>query len=250
MEHALSAKHIASDDVLIGYLDLCGTKVAYSSLTLEEQVERVILAVSNAWTELSNEFGTGQQSLYVHMFADSLVVAQRDKKAPTDCLNKLVEYFLSVQFKILQESQSYKIPILSRCMVKKGRYYGLLFEQAGSKLDDIVLNFSLVGGPTVVEMDELLKGLPVGVYIDQSLVSQYSDPGRLVPVEGEPMVFVKPPEFYISLERLFGNQDFDTWIDKMIDCSNGDVDFRNKLKPWADAIQNRLTSIKRVPHGS
>ena len=248
MENTLSAKHIASNDVLIGYLDLCGTKVVYTTLKLEEQLERVIVAVSNAWIELSNVFGTGQQSLYVHMFANSLVVAQRDKKAPDDCLNKLVEYFVSVQFKMLQKSQFHKIPILSRCMVKKGRYYGVLFEQLGSKLDDIILNFSLVGGPTVVEMNKLLEGLPVGVYIDQSLASQYADPSRLVPVEGEQLAFVKPPETFISFERLFGNHDFDTWIDEMIDRSNSDQEFKNKLKPWADAIQNRSTSIQRVSH--
>lgn len=250
MENALSAKHIASDNVLVGYLDLCGTKVVYATLELEEQVERVSLAISSAWTELSNVFGTAQQSLYVHMFADSLVVAQRNNKDPSDCLNKLVEYFLSVQFKMLQESQSGKIPILSRCMVKKGRYYGLLFEQVGSKLDDINLNFSLVGGPTIVEMDDSLEGLPVGVYIDQALASQYSDPSRLVPVEGEPMVFVKPPESFISFERLFGNHDFDTWIDGMIDRSSSDQEFKNKLKPWADAIQNKSPSIRRVSRAS
>ena len=246
MENALSAKRIASNDVLIGYLDLCGTKAVYKTLRLEQQLDRIFEAVSNVWTELSNAFGTGQDSLYVHMFADSLVIAQRDKSDPKDCLNKLVEYFVSVQLQMLRHSQTHKIPILSRCIVKVGSYYGILFEQLGSKLDDVFLNLSLVGGLTIIEMDKILKGLPVGVYIDQSLTPQYHDPSRLIPVEGEQLQFVKPPESFISFERLFGNQDFDTWVNDMIDRSNGDQEFEGKLKPWADAVQNRLTSIQRM----
>lgn len=246
MENALAAKQIASNDALIGYLDLCGTKAVYRTLNLKEQLERIIVAVSNAWTELSNTFGTGQESLYVHMFADSLVIAQRHKSDPKDCLNKLVEYFVSVQFQMLRDSQTHKIPILSRCIVKAGSYYGVLFEQLGSKLDDIFLNLSLVGGPTIVEMDEMLEGLPVGVYIDQSLASQYRYPSRFVPVEGEQLIFVKPPEDFISFERLFGGCEFDQWIKEMIDRTNDDQEFKNKLQPWADAIQDRSASIQRL----
>jgi len=246
VENALAAKQIASNDVLIGYLDLCGTKTVYGTLTLEEQLERITVAVSNAWTELSNTFGTGQQSLYVHMFADSLVVAQRDKSDPKDCLNKLVEYFVSVQLQMLRDSQAHKIPILSRCIVMTGSYYGILFEQLGTKLDDIFLNLSLVGGSTIVEMDKTLKGLPVGVYIDQSLGAQYRHPPRLVPVQGEELLFVKPPEELISFESLFGNREFDQWIEEMIDRSKGDQEFKSKLQPWADAILDRSASIQRL----
>lgn len=246
MGNILNAKYIANDDVLIGYLDLCGTKTAYKKLNLKEQVNRIHVAVSNAWIELSNAFDTGQQSLFVHMFADSLVIAQRSKKEPEDCLTKLVNYFLTVQSQMLRHSDSSKMPILSRAVIKRGQYYGMLFEQLGSKIDDIILNFSLVGGPTIVEMDKLLKSLPVGVYIDRSLAAQYRSSNGLVPVEQEPLAFVKQPEAFISFERSFGDQPLDEWVEEMIARSGNDPEFRDKLKPWADAIQNRLTSIRRA----
>jgi hypothetical protein len=53
MENHLSAKRMASDEVLIGYLDLCGTKAVYRTLNLEEQLDRTFVAVSSAWTEQS-----------------------------------------------------------------------------------------------------------------------------------------------------------------------------------------------------
>jgi hypothetical protein len=246
MNNTLKARTISSDNVLLGYLDLCGTKAVYETLELNEQVNRIIHAVSTAWTELSNAFGKDQQSLYVHMFADSLVIAQRKQSEPDNCINKLVDYLISVQFQMLRHSQSFKIPLLSRSVVKRGRYFGILFDHAGSNLDETFLNLSLVGGPSVVEMDKLLKGLPVGVYIEQSLASQYADRSRLISVEGEQLSFVKPPDAFISFERFFGNHDFDTWIDNMIDRSNGDQEFKNKIKPWADVIQNRATSIQRA----
>ncbi len=246
MVNTLSARTISGDDVLIGYLDLCGTKAVYETLELKEQLSRIIHAVSTAWTELFNAFGKDQQSLYVHMFADSLVIAQRKQNEPDDCVNKLVDYLVLVQFQMLRHSQSFRIPLLSRSVVNRGRYFGILFDQAGSKLDESVLNLSLVGGPSVVEMDKSLKGLPVGVYIEESLASQYADRKRLIPVKGEQLLFVKPPESFISFERLFGKFDFDTWVDNMIDQSNGDQEFKGKIKPWADVIQNRARAIQRV----
>ena len=156
LSNTLNARTIVSDNVLLGYLDLCGTKAVYETLKLKEQLDRIIHAVSTAWTELSNVFGKDQESLYVHMFADSLVIAQRKQNEPDDCVNKLVDFLVLVQFQMLRHSQSFKIPLLSRSVVKRGRYFGILFDHAGSKLGETVLNLSLVGGPSVVEMDKSL----------------------------------------------------------------------------------------------
>jgi len=114
---------------LIGYLDLCGTKAVYETLSLAEQLNRIKIAVSAALGELNNVFGDDQKFLYMHMFADSLVVAQKSKWQPRDCVEKLAYWLLLVQREVLQNSQSSRMPILTRGLVKSGEYYGMLFDQ-------------------------------------------------------------------------------------------------------------------------
>jgi hypothetical protein len=236
----MDAKYIAEEEVLIGFLDLCGTTAMYDSLDLKKQVDRITHVVGDVWSELSNTFGEGQNSLYVHMFADSVVIAQRSRKDPDDCLNKLVRYLLTLQFQILR----YTPPALCRSMVRKGKYYGILFNHE-TKIDDLLMNFSLVGGPTIVEMDKELKGLPAGVYIDRSLAPEYKDSSKLVQVEADRLDFVKPPENFLSFEEIFENHDLDQWVEELIEASKRNEHFISKIKPWAEAVAGRSALIRR-----
>src|SRR5512145_2679939 len=142
MNEPLRARSFTMGAALIGYLDLCGTKTVYKTFSLAEQLNRIKIAVSAALGELDNVFGEDKKNLYVHMFADSLVVAQKSKSQPKDCVEKLAYWLLSVQREMLQNSQSTRMPILTRGLVKSGEYYGLLFEQFGSTLEEIFTNFS------------------------------------------------------------------------------------------------------------
>jgi hypothetical protein len=242
MSDKMYAKFIAEEEVLIGVLDLCGTTAMYERLDLKKQVDRISHVVGDVWTELSNTFGESQKSLYVHLFADSVVIAQRSRKDPDDCLNKLVRYLLTLQFQMLR----YNPPALCRSMVRKGKYYGILFNHE-TKIDDILMNFSLVGGPTIVAMDKELKGLPTGVYIDRSLALEYEESTKLVQVEAARLDFVKPPENFLSFEEIFGNHDLDQWVEELIEASEHNEHFINKIKPWQDAVAGRSALIRRSP---
>jgi hypothetical protein len=235
----LKARWIADEerDVLIGFLDLCGTKAVYQKLSLKKQVSRITKVVSKVWVELSEVFGKDQESLYVHMFADSVVIAERSTKDSAVSLNKLVYYFLRVQFDLLQQDK--RQPILCRCMVRKGKYYGICFDHPSP------INFSLVGGPTIIEMDKELEGLPAGVYIDQSLAPEFEGQKRLISVEGGQLKFVNPPEEFLSFHCNFSDHDdVDQWVAEMIEVSN-DENFAKKIKPWVDAVAGRSTLIRR-----
>lgn len=240
MSDKMDGKFIAEENVLIGFLDLCGTVATYEKLDLRQQVERISHVVSQAWAELSNSFGDDHRSLYVHMFADSIVIAQRSKEKPEDCLNRLVHYLLTLQFKMLK----YDPPTLCRGMLRKGRYYGILFQHE-TKIDDVSMNFSLVGGPTIVEMDRELKGLPAGVYIDRSLAPEYKDSSKLVQVDAAQLDFVKPPESFLSFEEIWENHDLDQWVEEMIEASERNEYFISKIKPWADAVAGKSALIRR-----
>lgn len=255
-----TAKYFFDDNVLIAYLDLCGTKFAYSRLPLAQQVERIGHVISRAIEGLDNGFGGEKKSLYVHMFADSLVVAER---TPIEnCAGKFVCWLLKFQYDVLQNSVSLELPgeralseqkrympILSRAIVRRGQYFGLLFEEHQNSIDEILFNPSLIGGSSLLEMDADLKGLPMGTYIDVSILRECKiEEKRLIDVEASQLKFIKPLLGFDSLRSLFpagAPENFADWISQLIEMTEDSKDFFNKLKPWADAVQGRLQSIKR-----
>lgn len=268
MEQPLNAKWVIGSEVLIAYLDLCGTKFFYKEFPLEQQKERIEQVVLSVEQELDEIFGHEQRSLYVHMYSDSLVAAEKEKDQIKDCATKLIQWLLQVQYQVLCNSQGLGDPIennpsnkerymptLTRGLVRRGRYFGILFDKLGSSLGDTFINFSLVGGPTIVEMDkEDLPGLPMGTYIETAIIAESKiQQDRLVDVEGSQIKFVKPPSGFDFLRsRLPGGSpaDFDAWIDVMIAASGDNGEFKSKLKPWSDAVQSRLPLIKRQQRGT
>ncbi len=100
------------------------------------------------------------------MYADSLVIAQRN--LIEGCARKLVELMLEVQYQVLLDSRFIKVkakaseeyilmPTLSRVLVKRSPYYGMICSDMQQSIDNIFSNFSLVGGSAIVEMNRLSK---------------------------------------------------------------------------------------------
>ena len=106
MEKRLSAKKLWGQDLLIAYLDLCGTKYFYSNFGLKQQIERMEQVVSIVRDQIDNDFNDSKQSLYVHMYGDSLVIVEKQKGAIKDCAGKFLELMLKVQYQILNDSES------------------------------------------------------------------------------------------------------------------------------------------------
>lgn len=256
MKQSLKAKYVVGDKVLVAYLDLCGTRFAYSKLALEQQMERIGQVISVVHSELDTIFGKEQKSLYVHMYADSLTAAEKPTNPIEGCATKFVKSLLRAQYQILCDSQSLEyrdqasnqklyMPTLTRGLVMRGKYYGMLFEQSQTSMEDIFLNFSLVGGPAIVEMDKALKGLPPGVYIDTSVVREFQGTSKLVNVQADQLKFVKPCAGFDELRRMTQGKNLDDWVTQMIEASGNNDGFKSKLQAWADAVQGRLNLIKR-----
>ena len=71
----INAKYVYGEDLLIAYLDLCGTKYVYDNFELDQQIERITLVISKVLEGIDNNFGERKDSLYVHMYADSFVIS-------------------------------------------------------------------------------------------------------------------------------------------------------------------------------
>lgn len=262
----MNAKYVYGGDILIAYLDLCGTKYVYDNFELSQQIERSTLVISKVLEGIDNRFGDRKKSLYVHMYADSVVIANKERDSIENCADKFTELMLKLQYEILMESESLAhsvkanthvieppfMPILSRSLIKRGDYYGIITSEFQDKMDVVFFNFSLVGGASIVEMDHNLKGLPMGTYIDNSIISElHIKEDRLVDVEGNLIKFVKQPPNFDSSRSIFSTdikdrpEDIDTWCKRLIESTGNNDDFKSKLIPWLDVVQGRRDFIAR-----
>jgi len=265
MAQPLNIKHMSGDNLLIAYLDLCGTKFVYSKFDLSQQIERMRIVIIEVLENIENKFTKDKEFLYVHMYADSIVIAQRPN-SKIDPL-RLINLMLDIQYQLLLKSELLQIrrktksskqrplymPILSRALIKKGKYYGLIaaFEE---QIKNLFTNFSLVGGEAIVKMDEILKGLPMGVYIDDSVIGELTiNHERFVDVNATGLKFVKPLPDFDFLRSMYSSyninhldsENFDDWIKQLNELTDNDIDFKSKLNPWADAVQGRRSIIGR-----
>lgn len=257
----MNAKYVYGGDLLIAYLDLCGTKYVYDNFDLDQQVERITRVISKVLDGIDNSFGERKNSLYVHMYADSVVIAEKKRDSIENCADKFIELMLKLQYEILMDSESLAhsvesntdvieppfMPILSRSLIRRGEYYGILTSEFQNNMDNVFSNFSLVGGASIFKMDRNLKGLPMGTYIDNSILSElHIEKDRLVDVRGNEIKFVKQPPKFDSLRSIFsGSKDIDTWCMRLIESTGNSEDFKSKLIPWLDAVQGRRDFIAR-----
>jgi hypothetical protein len=257
----LSFATVFEENLLLAYLDLTGTKHFYENSELSEQIERISNVVGAVHAEIDNTFEEDKTNLFVHMYADSLVIAQ--KKLIGGCAGKLVELMLKVQYQVLLDGKFIKVkskdsegnklmPTLSRALVKRGPYYGMICSEIQQSIDNIFSNFSLVGGSAIVEMDKALEGLPMGTYIDASLITEAGiQQERLIDITNESgSKFVKPGEGFDFLRSTLspvqnGPSDIKGWVEQLIKSSGNDKHFRSKITPWVNAVSGACQTISR-----
>jgi hypothetical protein len=243
MEKQLQGKFIQGRDFLIAYLDLCGTKSIYSKFELAQQIEWISEIINTVREDMDNMFGNKKNLLYLHMFTDSLVMVEKERNVIENSADKFLKFMLKIQYDILLNSER-DIPTLSRAMIKRGEYYGMILSESQT-IEEAFMNFSIVGGSTVVEMDETLKGLPMGVYIDDSITGELQlDKNRLIDVDGNPLKFVKPSQDSDFMRSVFSlDKGIEDWGKRLINFSDNNPEFKTKLIPWIDAILGRRRSI-------
>jgi hypothetical protein len=259
----LSCRYVSGEDFLLAYLDLIGTTHFYENSELTEQEERISKVVRAVYEEIDNTFKEDKTNLFVHMYADSLVIAQKNELIE-NCAGKFVELMLKVQRQVLMDSQLNKfkvkaseeqkfMPTLSRALVKRGPYYGMICTEMEQSIDNVFSNFCLVGGSAIIEMNKALEGLPMGTYIDASLITEAGiEQQRLIGIANESgSKFVKPGDGFDFLRRALspiqnGPADIKDWVEQLIRSSRNDKHFRSKIAPWVDAIRGACQSICRT----
>ena len=136
------------------------------------------------------------------------------------------------------------MPTLSRALVKRGPYYGMICSEMQQSIDNIFSNFSLVGGSAIIKMNKALEGLPMGTYIDEALITEAGiAQERLVGITNErESKFVKPGDGFDFLRSTLspvqnGPADIKGWVEQLIKLTGDDKHFRNKITPWVDVVK-------------
>lgn len=135
----------------------------------------------------------------------------------------------------------------------KGEYYGIISSDFQNNISDIVSNFSLVGGSSIVEMDRNLRGLPMGTYVDNTIITElHIERDRFVEVWGGQLKFVKPRQDFDFLRSMFSTdinnrpENIEAWCQRLIESTEHNSDFKSKIVPWLDAIRGRRDFIARM----
>ena len=113
-----------------------------------------------------------------------------------DVVRQLVDFLLEYQASLLL---NFETP--SRAIVTKNSFFSLKINHASkeSTLDSPYTNISICGGGGIKFVDEIIKGLPIGVYITKRIKNGLSQEQekRVIPVRQE----VEEDLFFIKQEK-------------------------------------------------
>ncbi len=241
MEYAFSIiKRVVAKDVLVGFIDLLGTRKLYGNTPAERQAQSMLMALLSRFHIKFGEdkhFGGIEQNFDVSIFADSIVISER-KRTPR-IVERLVDFLLSYQADLYLNLDS-----LSSAVVIKDSFFSLKMTDPSPKniLGSPYTSVSLCGGKSIKLAHDYLKGLPMGVYvaktIDKYLSAEQKE--RIVVVRNdENLAFIKQKHDILNflekrtLNLLTRNPNADNKaIRDSLKASHSDEDRLKKFLPW------------------
>ena len=254
------------DNATLAYLDLCGIRSFYKkSVSTKAQARIIYTALLEIFSEkYFDVFKDGDKDLFnINIYADSIMICQRLKAERS--VERLIEFLLSYQLALIQKN----LPtpennrILSRALVVRDSFFYLNVKSATSNsiLNSEHTHISLCGGRGLVSVDEMLKGLPAGVYVSKNLVGELSNEQqrRRLKVKDDKYFFIKQDE-QITIDLLFSILNDKTinelileeitnltegYIERILKKSGYENEAVKKLVPWFSANLGKRAIIER-----
>lgn len=254
------------DNATLAYLDLCGIRSFYKkSVSTKAQARIIYTALLEIFSEkYFDVFKDRDKDLFnINIYADSIMICQRLKEERS--VERLIEFLLSYQLALIQKN----LPtpenkrILSRALVVRDSFFYLNVKSATSNsiLNSEHTHISLCGGRGLVSVDEMLKGLPAGVYVSKNLVGELSNEQqrRRLKVKDDKYFFIKQDE-QITIDLLFSILNDKTinelileeitnltegYIERILKKSGYENEAVKKLVPWFSANLGKRAIIER-----
>ena len=254
------------DNATLAYLDLCGIRSFYKkSVSTKAQARIIYKALLEIFSEkYFHVFKDRNKHLFnINIYADSIMICQRLKTERS--VERLVDFLLSYQIALIQKNL--QTPennrILSRALVVRDSFFYLNVKSATSNsiLNSEHTHISLCGGRGLILMDEMLKGLPIGVYVSENLAGKLSNEqqrGKLQ-VKDDKLFFIKHDE-QITTDLLFSMLNDETIkelereerfnlteesIERILKKSGYEDAAVKKLVPWFSANLGKRAIIER-----
>ena len=184
--------HEFENEAIVAFIDLLGTRKFYKSQlpTSEQAMEIYRTLVGEFDIKFSEHFPQNEfkEKFNIHIFGDSIVISPRMKIA--DIVRRLVDFLLEYQASLLLNFKT-----KSMAIVTMNSFFSLKINRASKEsiLDSPYTNISMCGGMGVI-VDEIIKGLPVGVYITKRILDDLGSEQkkRVIPVRlEEDLFFIK-----------------------------------------------------------
>jgi hypothetical protein len=241
MDHIFSViKRTYNKDPIIVYIDLLGTsKYWRSTVPTEHQARAILQALLSDFHIVFNKHFDSYEtkdSFDVNIFIDSIVISQR--KSVKNAIERIVNFSLSYQLYLLQKETPNRVIIIKEAFFS----YKLGYTSDNSILGSKYTSVCICGGRGIISAHEHQKGLPIGVYVDSSILCKLSKEHiiRIVGVrENKGIYFIKQKCDITSLlpdntQKLILNKPSVgiRSIRRSLEVTIKDKDRINKYLPW------------------
>jgi len=241
MEYAFSIiKRVIADEVPVAFIDLLGTRKLYGNTPAERQAQKMMYALLSRFHikfSDSKHFGGIEQNFDVSIFADSIVISERE--ITPRIVQRLINFLLSYQADLYLN-----LGLLSGAVLIKDSFFSLKMTNPSPKniLGSPYTSVSLCGGKSIKLAHDYLKGLPVGVYVEKKIKKDLSaeQKERVVSVKDDKnLLFIKQKQDILSflpdrtVKLLMRNPNANNKaIRDSLKASHSDEDHLKKFLPW------------------
>jgi hypothetical protein len=249
-----------NDEALLAYIDLLGTTDLYKSKEVPlKNVTEVLYSslLEKFFEDFQNTFKASEirDHFHVNIYSDSIMICQRKKTI--NVVDRLTEVLLRFQANLLfnlgnsvrLRDSDYDIPVPSRILMGRGRYFSMALKAyrnrsiLGSKFTSV----SLCGGHGMVDADNKLKGLPIGLYAHKDILRQSTIQRARKIKAPDNLFFIKQDPDYIDFLLMFPERaSLRDLVKEVLDRSliRG-KEAKSKLEQWVSAHEGNLHFIDR-----
>lgn len=196
-------KGVYEKNATLAYFDLCGIKSFYKNIRISSEAKAMHIFKSlliDFDNEFSEYFKAGPKDCFnINIYADSIIICQRPQTKINSYLEKMVTFLLSYQLLLFQRK------IISRVLLDKNSFFYFHVKSAppDSIFSSQATNISLCGGRGLAVADEILNGLPLGVYVTKKVINELADNQRRkkLKVQGGDLFFIRQKK-QIALDML------------------------------------------------
>ncbi len=228
-------KRTYEEDAIIAFIDLLGTRKLYKKMPAEDLANKIIDVLVGEFDLKFSEYFSSEEmkaNFDVSIFADSIAITER--LSTSKLIERMVDFLLDFQEDLILNFDS-----PSRAIIIEDAFFS--FKMTDANADSILksqyTSISLCGGRGIRCAHDTLEGLPIGVYVAETLKKDLhpAQQARIIPVKDEEIYFIKKKTSvfpHVPTETLSLLTEDNTTILESLKTIYNDDDVFQKKAPW------------------